>query len=466
MSENKNRLHRRAEWQEEHMYIEEQQLEEIAGQYRVLKAPDVSKPHSGTDPAVSEKVSEMLSDIESRGLDAVRQYARDLDGWTGTDLEIPINTLKQSAGQLSEELCRALELGVEHTRAFAEASRSHLLDFEVEITPGLVCGQRYIPVQRVGAYLPAGRLPILTSAAMTIGVAKAAGVPSVIACTPPQFGADPNPAILYTTYLANADRVFALGGVQALAAMAFGLLGDMPVDMLVGAGNAWVTEAKRQLFGRVGIDLLAGPSEVAVIADESADPEIVAADLLGQAEHGPSSPAALITTSQALAEAVMEIIPRQLEGLATRDIAGPAWRDYGLVVVADNDYVAARLADHIAPEHLEVQAQDLEFFRTNLLHYGSLFLGSWSTVAYSDKGISGTNHVLPTGKTARFGAGLSVGRFLRPLTYQRTERSATRALGEPVAVISEHEGFVAHQATATLRLALVKESRGNNDRGD
>jgi sulfopropanediol 3-dehydrogenase len=443
------------------MYLEESQLKAIAGKYRVLKAPDVSKPHSGTDPTVTEKVSAMLVDIETRGLDAVRDYARELDGWTGTDFEISVDVLKRSADQLSGELRQALELGVDHTRAFAEATRSHCTDFEIEITPGLVCGQRYIPVQRVGAYLPAGRLPILTSAAMTIGVAKAAGVPSVIACTPPQRGGEANPAILYTTFLTNADRVFVLGGVQALAAMAFGLLDDAPVDMLIGAGNSWVTEAKRQLFGRVGIDLLAGPSEVAVIADETADPEIVAADLLGQAEHGPSSPAALITTSQALAEAVMEIIPRQLAGLGTRDIAGPAWRDYGLVVVADNDDVAARLSDHIAPEHLEVQTKDPDFYRRTLLHYGSLFLGPWSTVAYSDKGMSGTNHVLPTGKTARFGAGLSVGRFLRPLTYQLTEQSATKTLGEPVATISEHEGFEAHKATATLRLALVN----NNDGG-
>lgn len=442
------------------MYLEKKELKGIEGKYRVLKAPDVSKPHSGTDPEVIAKVSSMLSDIESRGLDAIRDYARDLDGWNQSDFEISLDSRKQCGDDLADDLRSALELGVDHTRTFAKATRAHLTDFEVEITPGLVCGQRYIPVQRVGAYLPAGRLPILTSAAMVVGVAKAAGVPSVIACTPPQHGGAPNSAILYSTFLTDADRVFALGGVQAVAAMAFGLLDDAPVDMLVGAGNSWVTEAKRQLFGRVGIDLLAGPSEVAVIADHSADPEIVAADLLGQAEHGPSSPAALISTSLALAEAVMEIIPRQLAGLATKDIAGPAWRDYGLIVVADNDDVAVELANHIAPEHLEVQVEDLEFYLAHLLHYGSLFLGPWSTVAYSDKGMSGTNHVLPTGKTARFGAGLSVGRYLRPLTYQRAERSATEALAEPVATISEHEGFVAHKATATLRLARVRGNGG------
>jgi sulfopropanediol 3-dehydrogenase len=444
------------------VYLEPEGLGGIEGKYRVLKAPDVSEPKSRSAPVVAEKVSAMLTDIEQRGLAAVLEYAREFDGWEQPDFEVSTDECKRAGDRLPESLRIALETGVDHTRAFAEAQRAQLKDFEVELTPGLRCGHRYIPVQRVGAYLPAGRLPILTSAAMTIGVAKAAGVPRVVACTPPQNGTDPHPAILYTSFLTGADRVFALGGVQALAAMAFGLLDDAPVDMLVGAGNTWVTEGKRQLFGRVGIDLLAGPSEVAVIADHTADPEIVAADLLGQAEHGTSSPSALITTSLALAEAVIEIIPRQLAELATRNIAGPAWRDYGLVVVADDDDVAIRLANHIAAEHLEVQVADLDYYHQRLLHYGSLFLGPWSTVAYSDKGISGTNHVLPTGKTARFGAGLSVGRYLRPLTYQRTERSATEALGEPVATISEHEGFVAHQATATLRLDRVKAGGGSN----
>jgi len=445
------------------VYLEPTELAEVEGRYKVLKEPAISRPGGSRDPAIAERVSAMLLDIEARGLDAVRDYARDLDGWTESDFEIPAETLKSSGDQLPADVRASLELGVEHTRAFADAQRAHLEDFEIELIPGVICGQRYVPVQRVGAYLPAGRIPILTSAAMTIGVAKAAGVPTVIACTPPGRGELPNPAILYTTFLTHADRVFALGGVQAVAAMALGLLdNEAPVDMLVGAGNAWVTEAKRQLFGKVGIDLLAGPSEVAVIADETADPEIVAADLLGQAEHGPSSPSALITTSSALAEEVIELIPGQLERLATADIAGPAWRDHGLVVVADDDQVALRLADHLAPEHLEVQTADPEYYRTRLLHYGSLFLGPWSTVAYSDKGISGTNHVLPTGKTARYGAGLSVSRYLRPLTYQRAEPSATEALGEPVSVISEYEGFVAHQATATLRLARV---RGENEAG-
>jgi sulfopropanediol 3-dehydrogenase len=295
---------------------------------------------------------------------------------------------------------------------------------------------------------------------MTVGVAKAAGVPTVLACTPPSGEHGAHPAVLYGAYLSRADRVFAIGGVQALGAMAFGLLGDAPVDMLVGAGNAYVTEAKRQLFGRVGIDLLAGPSEVAVLADDSANPEWVAADLLGQAEHGPNSPAALITTSEVLGRSVIDAIDRQLTTLATRDIAGAAWRDFGSVVVARDRAQAAAIADVLGPEHLEVQTDDDEYFLKELRNYGSLFIGPWSTVAYSDKGIAGTNHVLPTGKTARYNAGLSVSRFLKPLTYQRAQRDATAALAPAVERISAFEGLAAHEATATIRIDEIGRHSG------
>ncbi len=313
-----------------------------------LKKPAVDGPPAQRDPKVVERVSEMLREIERKGLDAVRAYARELDGWSG-DLEIGEAELKKSGDALPPDVRTALEMGCERTRRFAAAQREHLADFEIELAPGVTCGQRYVPVSRVGAYLPAGRFPLLASAFMTVNVAKTAGVPTVVACTPPSGEHGAHPAVLYGAHLSQADRVFAVGGVQALGAMAFGLLGEAPVDMLVGAGNAFVTEAKRQLFGRVGIDLLAGPSEVAVIADDSADPAWVAADLLGQAEHGPNSPAALITTSEALGRAVVAEVETQLEKLATRDIAGPAWRDFGSVIVVRDRDDAVAVADVLGP---------------------------------------------------------------------------------------------------------------------
>jgi sulfopropanediol 3-dehydrogenase len=424
------------------------------GPFTWLKKPAVDGPPAQRDPNVVQRVSGMLSDIERNGLDAVRSYARELDGWDA-DLEITADELRRSGDTLPADLRDALELGYERTHRFAVAQREHLTDFELELAPGAVVGQRYVPVTRVGAYLPAGRFPLLAGAFMTVGVAKAAGVPTVLACTPPSGEHGAHPAVLYSAYLSGTDRAFAIGGVQALGAMAFGLLDEPPVDMLVGAGNAYVTEAKRQLFGRVGIDLLAGPSEVAVVADDSADPDWVAADLLGQAEHGPNSPAALITTSESLGRKVIDAVDRQLRALSTRDVAGPAWRDYGSVILAADRAQAVAISDVLGPEHLEIQTADDAYFLKELRNYGSLFLGPWSTVAYSDKGIAGTNHVLPTGKTARYNAGLSVSRFLRPLTYQRAERAATAALAPAVERISAHEGLAAHEATATIRIAAA-----------
>ena len=431
----------------------------ILGPFTWLKKPAIDGPPAQRDPKVVERVSQMLSDIERDGLDAVRTYARELDGWTG-DLEVSADELRRSGDALPADVRAALELGYERTNRFATAQREHLSDFEVDVAPGVVGGVQYIPVSRVGAYLPAGRFPLLASAFMTAGFAKTAGVPMVIACTPPSGEHGAHPAVLYGAHLSRADRVFAVGGVQAMGAMAFGLLGEPPVDMIVGAGNAFVTEAKRQLFGRVGIDLLAGPSEVAVLADETANPEWVAADLLGQAEHGPNSPAALITTSESLGRRVIEAVDRQLATLATREIAGAAWRDYGSVVVASDRAQAAAIADVLGPEHLEVQTDDDDYFLKELRNYGSLFIGPWSTVAYSDKGIGGTNHVLPTGKTARYNAGLSVSRFLKPLTYQRAQREATAALAPAVERISAFEGLAAHEATATIRIDEIGRHSG------
>ncbi|UOT03586.1 histidinol dehydrogenase [Rhodococcus opacus] len=427
-----------------------------------LKKPAVDGPPAQRDPKVVERVSEMLSHIERNGLDAVRSYSRELDGWSG-DLEISAEQLRKSGDALPADVRASLELGYERTNRFAVTQREHLTDFEIELAPGVVGGQQYIPITRVGAYLPAGRFPLLASAFMTVGVAKAAGVPTVLSCTPPSGEHGAHPAVLYGAYLSRADRVFAIGGVQALGAMAFGLLGEAPIDMLVGAGNAFVTEAKRQLFGQVGIDLLAGPSEVAVLADETADPEWVAADLLGQAEHGPNSPAALITTSDKLGRRVIEAVDRQLDSLATRDVAGAAWRDFGSVILATDRTQAVAVSDVLGPEHLEIQTADDDFYLKELRNYGSLFLGPWSTVAYSDKGIAGTNHVLPTGKTARYNAGLSVSRFLKPLTYQRAQKEATPALAPAVERISAFEGLAAHEATATIRIDEVGRFSGAFD---
>ncbi|MCF3140848.1 histidinol dehydrogenase [Paenarthrobacter sp. AR 02] len=434
------------------MQINEADKAFINGNFEVIKEPAVGGVPAQRLPAVIETVSEMLSDIEKNGIDAVIKYSQKLDGWAGDDIEISQAQLAKTGDELSPELREALAAGAERTRLFAVEQREHLTDFETEILPGVFAGQRYTPVPRVGAYLPAGQFPILASAFMTVGVAKAAGVPTVIACTPPTSPTGGHPAVLHAAYLSGVDRAFAVGGVQGLAAMAFGLLGEQPADILVGAGNAYVTEAKRQLFGRVGIDLLAGPSEVAVIADETADPELVAADLLGQAEHGVLSPASLVTTDRAFGEDVIRHIEKQLETLATRHIAGPAWRDYGTVYVAEDRETAVEIMDILAPEHLEIQTSDDSYYHDNLKNYGSIFLGAWSTVAYSDKGISGTNHVLPTGRGAKSSAGLSVSRFLKPLTFQRVEKEATPRLANYVASISAFEGMEAHRATATLRL--------------
>jgi len=435
-------------------------LAELEGSFELLKSPALDRPAAQRDPAVIATVSEMLSTIETGGMDAVLRYARDLDGFDAPEVELGAAELDRASEGLSPTLRAALELGYERTSQFASETRSHLVDFETQLAPGLVTGQRYLPVRRVGAYVPAGRFPLLAGAFMTVGVAKVAGVPTVLACTPPRRDGTADPAVLYSAHISRADRVYVLGGVQALAAMSFGLLDEKPVDMLVGAGNAYVAEAKRQLFGTVAIDLLAGPSEVAVIADETADPTTVAADLLGQAEHGTESPSALVTTSRTLGAEVIAEVERQLATLKTRDIAGPAWRNYGSVTWAKDAATAVELMDDLAPEHLEIQTSDDTYYHNALQNYGSIFLGRWSTVAYSDKGMAGTNHVLPTAGGAKHSAGLSVSRFLKPLTYQRVERSATPAAAQAVEVIAQYEGMAAHEATATIRLNAYRTEKG------
>lgn len=408
------------------------------------------------DASVADRVSAMLLDIDAHGMDAVRRYSRELDDWCPPEFRTQPSKLEAARDAVDPKVRGYLALGLERVRAFAELQLASAHDLEQEIAPGLIVGHRHVPVSRVGAYLPAGHRPLMASALMTVLVPKVAGVERVLACTPPQRGGPGHPAMVHTADFCGADAVFSVGGVQAVAAMAFGLEGEAPVDMIVGAGNAYVTEAKRQLFGRVGIDLLAGPSEIAVIADDGADSELVAADLLGQAEHGPTSPATLICHSESFGRRCILEVQRQLDELRDSEIARRAWFDHGVVLVVRDREEAAQISDEIAPEHLEVHAEDEWWWLQRLRNYGSLFLGSLTTVAFSDKGVTGTNHVLPTGGAARYSGGLSALRFLKTLTYQRlTEPEALPPLAEAVAVISHAEGLPAHEATATRRLARL-----------
>ena len=429
-----------------------------------LKAATLTARASGPDPAVAARVSEMLSGIEREGIDAVRAYSRELDDWDPPSFEVSADEIARATASLPGHLKESIAFAQAQIANFARLQRATLTDFESETLPGVFLGQRQVPVASVGAYAPSGRVPMLAAPFMTVLVPKVAGVETVIACSPPRAGALHAPT-LHSIATSGADRIFAVGGVQAMAAMAFGLLGDgnaapPPVDMIVGPGNAFVAEAKRQLFGRVGIDLLAGPSEVAVIADDTADPELVAADLLAQAEHGPSSPAVLITTSEDLGRAVIAEVQRQLEELDRLDWAGApggetpraAWRDHGVVMVASDREHAAALSDEVATEHLEVHTADDAWYLERLRNYGSIFLGSRATVAFSDKAI-GTNHTLPTGRAARYTGGLSVAKFLKTLTYQRIDSDAgVRAVAPHVAEISRADLMPAHAATATKRL--------------
>lgn len=423
---------------------------------RYLKRP-TAEP-AATDPAVAERVSEMLLRIEREGADAVRAYSRELDGWDPPSFEVTDAEIAAASASLTDELRESIAFAQAQIRAFAEHQRSSLTDFEVETLPGVFLGQRQVPVAAAGAYVPSGRVPMLAGPFMTVLVPKVAGVERVVACSPPRAGAGIHAPVLHAIATSGPDAIFAIGGVQALAAMAFGIEGMGPVDILVGPGNAFVAEAKRQLFGRVGIDLLAGPSEIGVIADGTADPELVAADLLGQAEHGPTSPAVLVTTSEDLGRAVLAEIERQLDDLARvggDEVPRKAWSDYGAVLLAEDDEHAVALSDEWAPEHLEVQTARDDWYLRRLRNYGSVFLGSRATVAFSDKAI-GTNHVLPTGRAARYTGGLSVAKFLKTLTYQRIDDDeGVRAIAPHVAEISRADLMPAHEATATKRLARL-----------
>ena len=384
---------------------------------------------------------------------AVREYAQKLDGWSG-DIVVSADEIERRTRDIDASVKRDIEFATAQVRRFAQAQRDSMHEFSLEVQPGLIAGQRLIPVNVAGCYVPTGRYAHIASAYMTIATAKAAGVPTVIACSTPYRGEGVHPHVLYAMKVAGADIIMTLGGVQAIATLAYGLFTGKPADIIAGPGNKYVAEAKRVLFGQVGIDVLAGPTEVAIIADESADAAIVASDLVGQAEHGHESPAWLFTTSHSLANAVMQRVPGLIDALpaTARDAAGAAWRDYGEVVLCGSREEVAEVSDRYAAEHLEVHAKDLDWWLANLTCYGSLFLGEETTVAFGDKA-SGPNHVLPTRGAARYSGGLSVHKFIKTVTWQRMTRAANHMIAPATARISRLEGMEAHARTADDRLA-------------
>jgi sulfopropanediol 3-dehydrogenase len=412
---------------------------------------------SDSDESVRRTVTEILRAVRDEGDAAVRRYSEKLDRWSPPSFRLTQAEIDVGMAAVSTDDRAQIAYCRDQIAAFAQRQRETLEPLEVELQPGVHLGHRLIPVASVGAYVPGGRYPLVASALMSITTAKVAGVGRVVACSPPAPGGGGiYPATLYAMVLAGAEEIYCLGGVQALGAMAFGTESVKAVDMVIGPGNQYVAEAKRQIFGTVGIDLLAGPTEILVIADATADPVVVACDLLGQAEHGPTSPAILVTMSRALADAVVAECERQLPTLGTHEVARQAWETHGEIVLVDSDDEAAAVADEYAPEHLEVQTKNPDWYLGRLKNYGSLFLGEESTVAYSDKTI-GPNHILPTGRAARYTGGLWVGKFIKTVTYQRLTRAASGAVAPVVARICEIEGMLAHKATADLRAARYRK---------
>jgi sulfopropanediol 3-dehydrogenase len=403
------------------------------------------------DAKVRATVEDILADIEKRGDAAVRELSRRFDKWDREDYRLTDAEIRECLSELRARDIEDIKFAQEQVRNFAEHQRAALQDIEVETLPGVVLGHKNIPVNSVGCYVPGGKYPLLASAHMSVITARVAGVPRVITCAPP-FEGRPAPAIVAAQHLAGADTIYCLGGIQAVGAMALGTETIEAVDMLVGPGNAYVAEAKRQLYGRVGIDLFAGPTETLVIADETVDGEICATDLLGQAEHGPTSPAVLLTTSEKLARDTVAEVERLLGILPTAAVARKAWEDNGEVIVCESDEEMVREADRIASEHVQAMTRDPEYFLQNMTNYGALFLGPRTNVAYGDK-VIGTNHTLPTGKAARYTGGLWVGKFLKTVTYQRvTTDEASARIGEVCSRLCMLEGFAGHAEQANVRV--------------
>jgi sulfopropanediol 3-dehydrogenase len=403
------------------------------------------------DAKVRETVESILADIDARKDAAVADLSKKFDNWAPADFKLSPAEIERAVAQVPKRDIEDVKFAQAQVRNFAQKQKDTMHDLEVETLPGVVLGHRHIPVNSIGCYVPGGRYPMVASAHMSIVTAKVAGVKRIIACAPP-FKGGPHPAIVAAMHFGGADDIYVLGGVQAVAAMALGTESIKPVDMIVGPGNAYVAEAKRQLFGRVGIDLLAGPTETLVIADDSVDGEICATDLLGQAEHGPTSPAVLITNSEKLARATMSEVERLLKILPSADLAGQAWKDYGEVIVCDSYDEMVAEADRVASEHVQVMTRDPDYFLNNMKNYGSLFLGPRTNVAFGDK-VIGTNHTLPTKKAARYTGGLWVGKFIKTCTYQKVlTDDASAKIGEVCSRLCMLEGFVAHAEQANIRV--------------
>ena len=417
---------------------------------RYLKTGITQEQADSAEAGVRAVVEGILDDIKKRGDAALRDYSQKFDNWSPQKFRLNQAQIDACFDAVTAQNIEDIKFAQAQVRGFAEAQKAALQDVEVETLPGVVLGHKNIPVNSVGCYVPGGKYPMVASAHMSVVTAKVAGVARIIACAPPYHG-QPSPAIVVAQHLAGADEIYCLGGVQAMGAMALGTGEFAPVDMLVGPGNAYVAEAKRQLFGRVGIDLLAGPTETLIIADDSVDGELCAADLLGQAEHGPTSPAILLTTSEALARDTMAAVEKQLKTLPTAEISGQAWRTHGQVIVCEDDAEMVIEADRIASEHVQVMTKDPGYFLANMSNYGALFLGPETNVSYGDK-VIGTNHTLPTKLAARYTGGLWVGKFIKTCTYQRITKEASIEVGKYCSRLCALEGFMGHKEQADIRL--------------
>ena len=402
------------------------------------------------DAKVRSVVEDVLGHIEEHGDTAVREYSEKFDKWSPDTFRLNREQIDSCYAQLDEQVIKDIEFAQQQVGNFARIQRASMKDVEEETLPGVVLGHKHIPMNSVGCYVPGGKYPLVASAHMSVVTAKVAGVKRVIACAPP-FKGEPHPAIVVAMDMAGADEIYCMGGVQAVGAMAIGTETIAPVDMIVGPGNAFVAEAKRQLFGRVGIDLFAGPTETLVIADDSVDGELCAADLLGQAEHGPNSPAVLLTNSEQLARDTMAEVERQLTVLSTAEVAGQAWAEYGQVILCDSYEEMVEVANELASEHVQVMTKDPNYFLENMTNFGALFLGPETNVSYGDK-VIGTNHTLPTKKAARYTGGLWVGKFIKTCTYQRVTPEASVMVGEICSRLCAVEGFAGHKEQADIRV--------------
>lgn len=403
------------------------------------------------DRETTKIVSEMLLDLEKNGMDAVRKYSEKFDDWSPESFELSSSQIEEAIGKLDPQVVEDTDVCQTNVRRFAEAQLATMLPLEIETQPGVILGHKHIPVNTVGSYIPGGRYPMFGSAQMSIIPARVAGVKNVVACTPPVKGEGYYPATINAMHKAGADRIFIVGGVPAFALMAFGLEGVPPADILCGAGNKFVAEAKRQLFGRCGIDLLAGPTEILIIADDTADPFLVACDLLGQAEHDPNSGLCLICLSEGFANKTIAEVEKQLAVLPTKETAEISWANNGIVCVAETRDEAVALSDDYAPEHLELHVEDEDYYADRLTNYGSLFIGEETTVAYGDKSI-GTNHILPTSRAARYTGGVWVGKFIKTCTYQKMTPEASIEIGKVTERQCKIERMLAHGITAKVRI--------------